>query len=82
VKRFPLMAASAAIGLALLAGVTHELTADTGDVVPPDNVSCYYHLWTCSYDGDAYWSDCDPSFGEGWIPTSQAKIICVTYHDH
>lgn len=81
-KRFPLMVASAAIGLALLAGATRELTADTGTTTPPDNVSCYYHLWNCSYDGDGYWSNCNPNYGEGWIPTSQARIICTVYHDH
>ena len=81
-KRFPLMVASASIGLALLAGATHELTADAGTTQPPDNVSCYYHLWTCSYDGDGHWSGCNPNFGEGWIPTSQAKVICDVYHSH
>jgi len=76
------MVASAAIGLALLAGVTRELIASSkvATVVPPDNVGCYYHLWTCSYDGAAYWSGCNPDFSEGWIPTSQARIICTTYH--
>ncbi|HEY3933990.1 MAG TPA: hypothetical protein VGL65_05165, partial [Gemmatimonadales bacterium] len=71
-KRFPLMVASGAIGLALLAGVTHKLTASTSVAaqVPGDGVGCYYHLWTCSYDGNGYWDGCDSSYGEGWVPTS------------
>jgi hypothetical protein len=76
------MVASAAIGLALLAGVTREVTASTNGsvVVPPDNIRCYYHLWTCSYDGENYWSGCNPAFPEGWITTAEAKLICTVYH--
>jgi hypothetical protein len=83
VKRFPLMVASAAIGLALLVGVTRELTATTvpNAVIPPSGARCYYHLWTCSYTGEAYWSDCSPDYPEGWITTQSAAIICTTYHD-
>jgi hypothetical protein len=83
VKRFPLMVASAAIGLAMLVGVTHELTAvPTTPVLPGDKVPCYHHLWTCSYDGNAYWSGCNPDGEEGWIFTSTAKLICSDYYDH
>jgi hypothetical protein len=83
-KRFTLMIASAAVGLALLAGATRNVLAESGTggsgALPPDTVNCYYHLWTCSYMGDDYWSDCSPGFDEGWIPTSSAKVICGTYH--
>jgi len=83
VKRYPLMVASAAIGLALLAGVTRELMASSTDatVIPPNSTNCYYHLWTCSYDGENYWSGCNPDYPEGWIPTSTARMICSTYHN-
>jgi hypothetical protein len=81
VKRFPLMVASGAIGLALLVGVTHKLTASTETGTPPSDGYCYYHLWNCSYDGTGYWDGCDPNYAEGWIPTSYARAICTTYHD-
>jgi hypothetical protein len=79
-KRFPLMIASAVIGLALLAGSTHQLTAESSRAaVPP--AGCYYFLYTCSYGGtSAYWSDCDPGYPGGMISSDFAAIICGSYH--
>jgi hypothetical protein len=79
-KRFPLMVASAAIGLALLAGVTHQLTAEpkTAAVVPSGG-SCYYSWYTCSYPDNTYWTGCQPGNSPGMIPTSIASVICGTY---
>jgi len=81
-KRFPLMVASAAIGLALLAGVTRELVAKPSSPVPPLGGSCLYFLYTCSYENGSYWSDCTPGGSQGWIPTSFARIICATYNEN
>ncbi|HEX3927821.1 MAG TPA: hypothetical protein VHW65_07475 [Gemmatimonadales bacterium] len=79
--RFPLAVASAAIGLALLGGAVHELRATTtGGGLPSDNVPCAYNMWHCSYDGDAYWDGCDPTYAPGMISTGVAKSICTTYH--
>lgn len=80
-KRFPLMVVSAAIGLALLAGVTRELTArSVGGMVPPLGGSCYYFWYTCSYDTGAYWDGCEPGYSAGMISSATAKAICTTYH--
>ena len=80
-SKLPLIAATATLGLALVAGVTRSVTAETAGTTPPsDNVNCYYKLYHCSYDGSAYWSGCDPRYGEGWIPTSAARSICRTFH--
>ena len=76
--KYPIGIASAAIGLALLAGAARRARADTQ--IPPDGAQCYYHLWTCSYDGTGYWSGCDPNFSEGWITTRTAEAICTDYH--
>ena len=82
-KRFPLMVASAAIGLALLAGVTRELTAESAaGTVPPLGGSCYYYLYNCSYpDSNAYWSGCEPGYAPGMIGTSSARMICTTFNE-
>jgi hypothetical protein len=78
-KRFSLMVASAAIGFALLAGVTHELTAEVTAAIPPGG-GCYYYLYTCSYDNGSYWSDCTPGLPPGMIPTASAKMLCGTFN--
>jgi hypothetical protein len=80
-KRFPLMVASAAIGLALLAGVTRELPAKSSLAVPPVHGQCMYYWYTCSYDDGSYWSDCTPGGSAGYIPTEVARIICSTYNN-
>ena len=81
-KRFTLMLASGAIGLALLAGATHDAIADTSTTTQPGGgVPCYYNLYTCSYeDSMAYWSGCDPQYSPGMITTTTAKAICTTFH--
>jgi hypothetical protein len=78
-KRFPLMVASAVIGLALLAGVTREVAAKSSSAIPPLGGACMYYWYTCSYDDGSYWTNCIPGGGAGWIPTSFAQIICTTY---
>ena len=81
-KRFTLIIASAVIGLALLVGASRKALADTsGTGQPGDGVTCYYNLYTCSYqDSMAYWSGCDPQYAQGLIPTATAKLICTTFH--
>lgn len=80
-SKLPLIVATAAIGLFLVAGSTRTVTAAQGGPTPPsDGQSCWYHLWHCSYDGSAYWSDCNPNMGQGWIPTSVARQICREFH--
>lgn len=74
-SKLPLLAATALVGLAIVAGTTRTVTAETA-TYPSDGIDCYYHLWHCSYDGEAYWSDCDSGYGQGWIPTSAARRIC------
>jgi hypothetical protein len=78
-KRFPLMVASAAIGLALLAGGTRELTAKSSRAIPPISGACMYYWYTCSYPDGSYFTDCTPGGSAGWVPTSFAQIICATY---
>ena len=78
--RFTLAVSSGALGLALLAGGVTTLRADQATQIPPDNAYCYYHGYFCSYEGSDYWSGCDPSYPEGWIPTGTAKVICTTYN--
>ena len=78
-KRFSLMIASAAIGLALLAGTTRELVAKSSVVIPPAGGSCMYYWYTCSYDDGSYWTDCTPGLPAGMIPTASARMICDTY---
>lgn len=79
-KRFPLMVASAAIGLGLLAGIARELTAQPkNNDVPPSGGSCYYFWYNCSYSSGAYWTDCEPGGSPGMVPTSFARIICKVY---
>lgn len=81
-KRFPLMVASAAIGVALLAGITHELAAKDNVPIPPAGGSCYYYLYTCSYgDTGAWWGGCEPGYPAGMIGTSFARIICADYNE-
>lgn len=81
-KRFSLMVASAAIGLGLLAGVTHQLAAKAvNTAVPPLGGSCYYFMYNCTYASGAYWSDCEPGGAPGMIGTSFARIICKTYNE-
>lgn len=77
--KFPIAVGSTAIGIALLAGASQKVRADTSG--QSDDTQCYYNMYHCSYPGDAYWSNCDPQFVQGYIPTSSAKIICDTYHD-
>lgn len=80
-KRFTLAIGSGALGLALFAGTLSAISAAPGPRPPRDWVPCYYHGYYCSYEGDNYWSDCDPSYPEGWIETSMAKQICGAYHE-
>jgi hypothetical protein len=78
-KRFPLMIAFAAIGLAVLAGVGRQLSATEGGTYPPEGDHCYHNAGTCSYlDSMGYWSSC--SGGEGLISTTEAKGICSIYN--
>lgn len=81
-SKLPLIAATAALGLAFVAGATTTVTAaDTSGAVPPsDNVYCYYNMYHCSYDGDMYWSQCDPRYHQGYIPTSVASMICRKFN--
>jgi hypothetical protein len=80
-SKLPLIAATAVLGLAFVAGATTSVTAEVvGPTPPSDGISCYYNMWHCSYDGDAYWSGCDPRYGQGWIPTSVARAICTQFH--
>ena len=75
-SKLPLIAATAALGLFFVAGTTRTVTAAEVTPYPSDGQNCWYKLYHCSYDGDAYWSKCDPNFGEGWIPTGVARQIC------
>lgn len=79
-RRLTLAVGSGALGIALLAGGVSTLRADESGQVPPNSIRCYYHGFFCSYEGDDYWSGCDPNYPEGWIQTSTAKVICTTYH--
>jgi hypothetical protein len=80
-SKLPLVAATAALGLAFVAGATNSVTAEASGAVPPsDNVYCYYNLYHCSYDGDMYWSNCDPRFNQGYIGTSVARSICTKFN--
>ena len=79
-QRFTLAIGSGVLGLALLVGGASTLRADQSTQIPGDNERCYYHGYYCSYDGSGYWSDCNPGYPEGWIPTGTAKLICAVYH--
>jgi hypothetical protein len=80
-SKLPLVAITAALGLAFVAGATSSVTAETAGPTPPsDNVYCYFNMYHCSYDSDAYWSGCDPRYNEAYIPTSVARAICTTFH--
>jgi hypothetical protein len=79
-SKLPLIAATAALGLAFVAGTTRTVAAGAGPVIPSDNVSCWYKLWSCAYPNGGYWSGCRADLGEGWIPTSNAMMICTQYH--
>lgn len=76
----PLIAAVGVLGLALVAGAVQRVTAEEQGPIPGDSVACYYHLYHCVYPNDSYWSECDPTRGEGWRPTSVVQAICRTYH--
>lgn len=79
-SKLPLTIATAALGLAFVAGTTTNVTAATAGAPPSDNVYCYYNMYHCSYDGDAYWSGCDSRFHEAYIPTSVARSVCTMFH--
>ncbi len=78
-KRFPLMIAFGAIGLAVLAGVGRQLSATESNGYPDDNLQCYHNAGTCSYlDSMGYWSGCRA--GEGLMTTNDAKSACAQYN--
>lgn len=80
-SKLPLIAVTAALGLAIVAGATSSVTAEEAGPIPPSGyINCYKNGSHCSYAGDNYWSGCATRFAEGWIPTSNAILICTTYH--
>lgn len=79
-SKLPLIAVTAALGLAFVAGATTTVTAAESGPIPSDNVYCYYNMYHCSYDGDMYWSECDPRYHEGYISTSVASMICRKFN--
>jgi hypothetical protein len=80
-SKLPLAAVTAVLGLAFVAGATTSVTAETAGPTPPsDNVYCYYNMYHCSYDNDAYWSQCDPRYNQAYISTSVAAAVCRKYN--
>lgn len=80
-SKMPLIAATATLGLAIIAGAASSVTAETSGPIPPSGyINCYKNGTHCSYSGDNYWSGCETRYAEGWIPTSTAILICATYH--
>ncbi len=79
-SKLPLTLATAALGLAFVAGTTTKVTAEMAGPPPSDNVYCYYNMYHCSYDGDMYWSDCDPTFHQAYVPTSIARSVCRKFN--
>jgi hypothetical protein len=80
-SKLPLIALTATLGLAFVAGATKSVTAETAGPTPPsDNVYCYYNMYHCSYDGEAYWSGCDASYNQAYIATSVARSICRKFN--
>jgi hypothetical protein len=80
VQKIPFVVASAIVGFALLAGSTQAVTVAEAQV-PLETTKCYYHLWTCHYVGNDYWSGCDEHYGEAWISTYTARSVCARYND-
>ena len=78
-SKFTIVAASAVLGIATIAGAVRQLSAETG--TPSDHIRCYYAGTFCSYPGTAYWSECNPNYPNGFIRTDMAEIICKTFHD-
>lgn len=81
-RKFPLVAASAVLGFALLGGSVQAVRASEEGPVPGESIKCYYNMYHCSYPGDNYWSGCNPNFPEGWITTATARALCETYHSN
>ena len=77
-SKLPLIAATAALGVAFVAGATNSVTAEMAGP-PSDNVYCYFNMYHCSYDGAGYWRGCDPKYHEAYISTSVARAICTEY---
>lgn len=77
-----LAAATAAVGLVLLAGVSRTLSAADEDAIPPLTVKCYYDGQTCDYPEERYghWSDCDTTYPHASIFTVTARAICDKYN--
>lgn len=79
--RFILAASAGALGLAFTAGALVAARPAATVVIPPGNgTACYYNQSTCAYSAGGYWSSCDSEYEAGWIPTSNARIICDTYN--
>lgn len=76
-----LISAIGLLGLVLIAGAVQRVTAEEGPSLPSDHISCYYHWYHCVYANDNYWSECSPTGGEGWTPTSVARVICRKYNE-
>lgn len=78
-SKLPLVAFTAVLGLAFVAGATNSVTAETTTTIPSDNVYCYFNMYHCSYDDMGYWRGCDPKYHEAYISTSVARAICTEY---
>jgi hypothetical protein len=78
--RFILAVSAGALGLAFTASALMAARGEGTVALPGDGTPCYYNQSTCTYTSGAYWSSCDSGYEAGWILTSNAKIICDTYH--
>lgn len=78
-----LAAATAAVGLVLLAGVSRALSAADEGPIPPLTVRCYYNGQTCDYSEERYghWDDCDTTYPHTDIFTVTARSICGKYNE-
>lgn len=76
-SKFTIAAASAVIVAIAAASAAQYASAAP---VPDDHMRCYYKDYYCSYPGTAYWSDCNPTYPDGFIRTDLAESICRTFH--
>lgn len=81
-SKYSFAAATAVLGLALVAGVTHRLTAADEGPIPPLTIMCYYNGTTCTYSTGnyGYWDQCDTTYPHTEMSTNMAKRICGRYN--
>lgn len=76
-RKFAAIFAATVIAAISIASAAQKASAAT---IPSDDMRCYYKGFYCSYPGTAYWFDCNPDYGEGFIRTDTAAALCRSFH--